>query len=198
MIGPDASARAAFARGVLAIAAAKPWRAVTIFDIADAARIPVSDLAGLAPSDAADVLDDHFDRAAAADVSGIDRAQTLRDRLFDLAMKRFEAMEPHRPALLALEEGRDGVAVAAAYGRAGRTARWLLTLAGAATEGVDGAAQVQALAVALTRAQRAWREDANGDFARTMAALDRSLRQTGSWASRLGMRGWDDPVQKQD
>ena len=35
MIGPDAAARAAFARGTLALAAGKPWRDVTIFDIAD-------------------------------------------------------------------------------------------------------------------------------------------------------------------
>jgi hypothetical protein len=194
MIGPDASVRAAFARGALAIAAHKPWKSVTIFDIADAARVTVSELAGLAPADAPDVLDDHFDRAAAADLSGVDRSQGLRDRLFDLAMKRFEAMEPHRAALLALEDGRDGVAVAAAFARAGRTARWLITLAGAPTDGVDGAAQVQALAVALTRAHRSWREDANGDFARTMATLDRSLRQTASWATRFGVKGWDEPA----
>lgn len=190
MMGPDASARAAFARGVLAIAASKPWRDVTIFDIADAAHVTVADLAGLAPGDAADVLDDHFDRLAAAEVSGADRAEPLRDRLFDLAMKRFEAMEPHRAALLALEENRDGVGVAAAFARAGRTARWLITLAGESVSGVDGTAQVQALAVALTRTHRAWREDKDGDFVRTMAALDKSLRQTETWASRLGVKGW--------
>ncbi|MDX2233074.1 MAG: hypothetical protein NW200_01130 [Hyphomonadaceae bacterium] len=186
MIGPDAAARAAFAKGVLKLAGAKPWRDVTIFDIAEAAHVDVASLAGLSPADAPDVLDDHFDRAAAEGVTGIDHSQPLRDRVFDLAMKRFEAMEPHRGALLALERGRDGVAAAAAYARAGRSARWLLTLAGERVDGVDGAAKVQALAVTLTRGHQAWREDADGDFAKTMAALDRSLRQTEEWGERLG------------
>lgn len=186
MIGPDAAARAAFAQGVLKIAGAKPWRDVTIFDIAEAAHADVATLAGLSPADAPDILDDHFDRASAEGVTGIDREQPARDRLFDLAMKRFEAMEPHRTAILALEQGRDGVAIAAAFARAGRTARWLLTLAGEKVDGVDGAARVQALAVALTRTHQAWREDADGDFVKTMAALDKALRQNEDWGERLG------------
>ena len=186
MIGPDATARAAFARGVLAVAGAQAWREVTIFDIATAAQTDVAAVAGLSPADAPDILDDHFDRAAAADVTGIDRTQVLRDRVFDLAMKRFEAMEPHRAALLALEDGRDGVAIASAYARAGRTARWLFTLAGESVDGVDGAAKVQGLAVVLTRAHAAWRDDKDGDFAKTMAALDKGLRSAESWSDRLG------------
>ncbi len=186
MIGPDATARAAFARGVLKIAGAKPWREVTIFDIADAAKVEAASLAGFSPADAADSLDDHFDRAAAAGVTAVDRTQGLRDRVFDVAMKRFEAMEPHRTALLALEDGRDGVAIASAFGRAGRTARWLLTLAGESVDGVDGAAKVQGLAVVLTRAHSAWRDDKDGDFVKTMAALDKGLRQAETWSERLG------------
>jgi hypothetical protein len=186
MIGPDANARASFAQGVLKVAGVKPWRDVTIFDIAEAAHADVAGLAGLSPADAPDVLDDHFDRAAAEGVTGVDHSQPLRDRIFDLAMKRFEAMEPHRAALLALEQGRDGVAIAAAYARAGRTARWLMTLAGERVDGVDGAAKVQALAVSLTRAHQAWRDDADGDFVKTMAALDKSLRQIEDWTERLG------------
>lgn len=186
MIGPDAQARAAFARGALKIAGSKPWREVTIFDIADAAKVEAASLAGVSPADAPDILDDHFDRAAAAGVTAVDRTQTLRDRVFDLAMKRFEAMEPHRAALLALDDGRDGVAIASAFGRAGRTARWLFTLAGENVDGVDGAAKVQGLAVVLTRAHSAWREDADGDFVKTMAALDKGLRSAESWSERLG------------
>jgi hypothetical protein len=187
MMGPDAAARAAFAQGVLRIAADKPWRETTIFDIATAAGVDIAAFAGLAPGDAADVLDDHFDRAVAAGLTEVDRGQALRDRLFDLAMKRFEAMEPHRQAILALEKDRDGVAIAAAFARAGRTARWLLTLAGERVDGVDGAARVQALAAALTRTHQVWRDDNDGGFARTMAELDRRLRQIEDWGGRLGL-----------
>jgi hypothetical protein len=187
MIGPDATARAAFARGALALAGAQPWREVTIFDIADAAGVKAASLAGLTPADAPDILDDHFDRAAAAGVTAVDRTQGLRDRVFDVAMKRFEAMEPHRAALLKLEDGRDGVAIASAFARAGRTARWLLTLAGESVDGVDGAAKVQGLAVVLTRTHSAWRDDADGSFTKTMAALDKGLRQAEDWSARLGI-----------
>ena len=186
MIGPDAAARDAFARGVLATAGGKLWREVTIFDIADAASVEVASLAGLSPADAPDILEDHFDRAAAAGVTTVDRSQGLRDRVFDIAMKRFEAMEPHRAALLALEDNRDGVAIAQAFARAGRTARWLLTLSGEAVDGVDGAAKVQGLAIVLTRTRGAWRDDTDGDFVKTMAALDKGLRQAETWSERIG------------
>ena len=188
MISPDPAARAAFAKGVLALAAEKNWRDVTIFDIASAAGADVASLAGLAPSDAADVVADHFDRAAAAGVAGIDREQGLRDRLFDLAMRRFEAMEPHRFAVVALDRVQDGLGQAVAFARTGRTARWLLTLAGEAVDGVDGAAKVQGLAVVLTRAHAAWKSDTDGDFTHTMAALDKGLREAETWAGRLGLR----------
>ena len=190
MIGPDAAARAAFARGVLALAGAKPWREITIFDIADAAKADVAALAGLSPADAPDVLDDHFDRAAAAGVTAVDHTQGLRDRVFDMAMKRFEAMEPYRAALLAMEGNRDGVAIAQAFARAGRTARWLLTLAGEAVDGVDGTAKVQGLAIVLTRAHAAWRDDTDGDFVKTMAALDKGLRSAETWSERIGLGRW--------
>lgn len=188
MISPDPAARAAFAKGVLALAADKTWRDITIFDIATAAGADVASLAGLAPSDAADVVADHFDRAAAAGVTSVDKEQGLRDRLFDLAMRRFEAMEPHRFAVLALDRVQDGLGQAVAFARTGRTARWLLTLAGEGVDGVDGAAKVQGLAVVLTRAQAAWKNDADGDFTRTMAALDKGLREAETWAGRLGLR----------
>lgn len=188
MISPDPAARAAFARGVLALAAEKNWRDITIFDIASAAGAEVASLAGLAPSDAADVVADHFDRAAATGVTSIDAEQGLRDRLFDLAMRRFEAMEPHRFAVLALDRVQDGLGQAVAFARTGRTARWLLTLAGEAVDGIDGAAKVQGLAVVLTRAHAAWKNDTDGDFTRTMAALDKGLREAETWAGRLGVR----------
>lgn len=188
MLGPDPAARAAFARGVLAIAAGRTWKDVTIFDIAAAAGTDVAALAGLSPADAADVLDDQFDREIAQGLREVDRTQTFRDRLFDLAMKRFEAMEPHRAALSAIEADRDGVAHASAFARAGRTARWILTLSGERVDGIDGAAKVQGLAVVLTRAREAWRADKDGDFARTMAALDKGLRQAEEWGARLGIK----------
>jgi hypothetical protein len=116
----------------------------------------------------------------------VDEASSLRDRLFDLAMRRFEAMEPHRAILTAIE-GKAGIAQAAAFARAGRTARWLLTLGGVPTEGVDGTARVQGLALVLTRAKAAWLRDQDKDFVRTMAALDQGLRQAEEWAGRLGI-----------
>lgn len=188
MISPDPAARAAFAKGVLALAGDRAWHEVTIFDIATAAKADVATLAGLAPSDASDVIDDHFDRAAAKGVTSIDATQGLRDRIFDLAMRRFEAMEPHRFALTALDRTQDGLGQAAAFARAGRTARWLLTLAGETVDGVDGAAKVQGLAVVLTRAHAAWKNDTDGDFTRTMAALDKGLRDAETWAGRLGLK----------
>jgi hypothetical protein len=179
-IPADTAARLDFARAALSLAAERPWRDVTIFDIASAARRPVADFYPATPADALDCIEELFDRQMAEGAEaagGVDLTQRLRDRLFDLLMLRFEAMEPHRAALLALDPGPDPVATAALHHRHVRLAGWAMALAGMDSDGVAAKARAQGLALLVAQVRAAWRQDTAGDFARTMAALDKGLRR---------------------
>lgn len=168
-----------FAEACLALAGDKAWQGVTLFDIAAQAGRSVVDFYPLTPADAYEAVDDYFDRKAAEGAEAPDSSALTRDRVFDAAMRRFEAMEEERAGVLALDKAleRDPMARAASFARAGRSARWLLALAG---ENPDPA-RVQALALVLIQARAAWRGDEAGDFAKTMAALDKGLRRAESF-----------------
>lgn len=193
----DPNHRLAIAEAGLRLLAERPWKSLDAFTLAEAAGLPIEALTGFALPDLADLAEAAFDRAVGKGMAAIDHAALVRDRLFDLAMRRFEAIEPHRAAVLALEqaEGRDPAALAVQHARAVRSARWILALAGLdAVGGVALAARAQGLAVILTQARAAWRQDGAGDFAKTMKALDGALRQAeqtfGKWA---GFEGKSEP-----
>jgi hypothetical protein len=176
--------RTLFAESCLALAAEKTWTRVTLFDIAGQAGRSAVDFYPLTPADAYEAVDDYFDRRAGEGAETPDSAALARDRVFDAAMRRFEAMEEERAGVLALDKTmeRDPIARAASFARAGKTARWLLALAG---ENPDPA-RVQALALVLIQSRAAWRGDEAGDFAKTMAALDKGLRRAESFFDSVG------------
>lgn len=184
----DPAVRRDLARAALSVATATPWREVTLLRLADAANRPVSDLYGASLGDALDCVEEAFDRAIADNMDQLDPAQSVRDRLFELIMRRFEAMEPHRAAVMAMEQGgdRDPTLMAAAHQRHVRCARWVLALAGLEADGMTGQARAQGLGVIIGQARAAWRGDDGGDFNKTMASLDKNLRRAeemfGRWA----------------
>jgi hypothetical protein len=175
----DSSIRRDLARAALSLAGSVPWREVTLIRLADAAARPVSDFYGATLGEAVDCVEEAFDRAIADATDELDPKQTVRDRLFELIMRRFEAMEPHREAVLAMEHGldRDPTLMAAAHQRHVRCARWVLAIAGMEADGMTGQARAQGLGVIIGQARAAWRGDSAGDFAKTMASLDKNLRR---------------------
>lgn len=184
----DSAIRRDLARAALSLAAATPWKELTLVQLAHAASRPVSDFYGASMGEAIDCVEEAFDRAIGEDLDKLDPAQSVRDRLFDLIMRRFEAMEPHREAVLAMEQGadRDPVLMGAAHQRNVRCACWVLALAGLEADGMTGNARAQGLGVIIGQARAAWRGDGAGDFNKTMASLDKNLRRAeemfGRWA----------------
>lgn len=184
----DPAIRRDLARAALSIAGARPWREVTLATLAHAASRPISDFYGASVGEAVDCVEEAFDRAIADSMDQLDPSQSVRDRLFELIMRRFEAMEPHRAAVLAMEHGvdRDPTLMASAHQRHVRCARWVLSLAGLEADGMTGQARAQGLGVIIGQARAAWRGDDAGDFAKTMASLDKNLRRAeemfGRWA----------------
>ncbi len=100
-----------------------------------------------------------------------------RERLFDVLMRRLEAMAPHRDAVRSLmRSARRNPPLALALNRlAVRSQQWMLTAAGINASGPRGMVRAQGLALLFASVLREWTRDEDAGLARTMAALDRAL-----------------------
>lgn len=168
-------------KGLLAaleLAAETAWADLTLSDIADAAGLALSDFHGVAGKDElAAYAETYFDSFMSEE--GVSHDETPRERLFDVIMLRFEAMEDHRAGLISLMKHRDRVPslllkLAAARKR---SADWALVSAGLDSQsGAPVPLKAVGIAYVIGKAERAWRKETSRDFALTMAALDRGLR----------------------
>ena len=166
------------AAAALALAADRPWPQISLRDIALKAELTFADLYALADGKSAVLahLSARFDRAALATVSADDAS--AHDRLFDAAMARLEAMEPHRAALIAISRA-EGVVVSVL--RFPRTARAILEAAGLDATPV----RLAAMTAVWARVVQVWRDD-EGALNRTMAELDQRLKQMADRLAKLG------------
>lgn len=167
----------------LKLAASKGWRATTPADIAAAAGISLAALYERFRSKGAilEAFIRRIDRAtlAGADKVAHDDTSSIRDRLFDLFMRRFDALDPHKQAVAALvrELPRHPLASLCLGGRLCRSMAWIASVAGVPTGGPLGRLRIKALAAIYLYAMRIWLRDDSGDHAKTMAALDKALER---------------------
>lgn len=120
-----------------------------------------------------------------------------RDRLFDLLMRRFDALRPYKAALdvLRRELPGDPITALCAANALVRSMRWMLEAADIPVCGVRGAVAVRLATAAYLSAMRVWRSDDSADLARTMAALDARLRRVERWfVPARGRRNGGEPV----
>ena len=157
------------ADAALSLAAEGPWREVTLRDIAAKAQTPFADLYAKANGKAALLsrISQRFDCAALAAAEG--EGEDVHDRLFDAAMARIEAMEPHRAALIAIARDENPLVIAR---NLPRTARAILEAGG-----VDATPpRLAAMTAVWLRIVQVWRDD-EGALNRTMAEIDKCLKQ---------------------
>jgi AcrR family transcriptional regulator len=118
---------------------------------------------------------------------------TPRERLFELIMRRFDALQPFRPGLrrIAREAGFDPGLFLIAGCNMDRMARWLLDAASIRlAEPIAGAAR-HALALLYGRVFNVWLRDDTADRSKTLAELDKRLGQLerlAGFAQRFGKR----------
>ena len=170
------------AQAALRLAADRPWREVSLRDIAAEAGLPFAEVYSRAPGKAALLLrlSRRLDRLALDRVAADDQP-AARDRLFEAFMSRLEAMEPHRAALIAVARA-EGVALAPALPR---TVRALLEASGVDTGGGRGALRLAAVTALWARVLQVWRDD-EGALNRTMAELDKQLARADDRLKRIG------------
>jgi AcrR family transcriptional regulator len=110
-----------------------------------------------------------------------------RERIFELVMRRFDALAPFKPALRAM--GRDAVMDPAALLRAimnlDRSAAWLLEASGAGLKGLAERLARAVLIAIYARVFTVWLDDDTPDLARTLAELDKRLQQAELVARRV-------------
>ena len=125
-------------------------------------------------------LDEAMLEIEAAELTGL----PPRDRVFELLMRRLEALVPFRPGLerLARDAGRDPCLLLATVCRLDRSLAWLQDAAGLRNSGVRARLARQALAAAYLQAMRVWRKDTAPDLGRTMVELDKQLRRVQAFA----------------
>jgi hypothetical protein len=110
----------------------------------------------------------------------------VRDRLFDMLMRRFDMLQAHRAgvkALLRTLPTDPATALLLASATQG-SMRWMLEAAGVDTTGPRGELRVQGLLAIWLWVVRAWDRDESEDLSGTMAATDTALQraeQMSSW-----------------
>ena len=110
-----------------------------------------------------------------------------RERLFDVLMRRIEAMAPYREATRSLIKSAScnpGLAFAL-NGLAVRSQTWMMTAAGVDAAGPRGMIRAQGLAALFASVLRTWVDDEDEGLARTLAALDRALARGQRWSGML-------------
>jgi AcrR family transcriptional regulator len=181
-------------RAALDLIAEKGWRAFTLADAAKRANLELEELRERYPSRGAllDAIFAGIDARVAAEGSyEANDSNPARDRLFDVLMRRFEALNAERAAILRLvqELPLDPKAAARAACRLGRSLQAALGLAGLETRGPKGMVRLKGLGAIYLYALNAWRADESADLSATMAALDRGLRVAENALSALRALG---------
>lgn len=177
------------------LAARQGWRDTSLADIAAEAGLALADLNGLVASRTGILLaySRGLDRVVLAGTPAELYDEGPRDRLFDILMRRFEAMRPHRDGLRAIARAGtcDPQAALAVGCRLLASMMWMLEGAGISTAGLKGRLRAKGLLVVYAQAMRAWLDDDSEDMSRTMAALDKGLRRAEAVESFLhrGRRG---------
>lgn len=172
----------------LTLAAQKPWNSISLAEIAREANKTLADFYGEIDKDGlVDELDQRLDKACCCEP--VEADASLRERVFEVAMLRFEEMEKHRDAILSIRKSWmfDPLRRLKAAGRRLRTARWMLTCA--EEDGLAIHANAVGLSAILFRAEEAWAKETSPDFTRTMAQLDRDLRSVEDFAEQFTSLG---------
>ncbi len=171
------------------LAAEGRWRDLSLAEIAEAAKLPISKVFPVYPSRQSilDAFVRRIDAAVLAESDAEDLEGSARDRLFDVLMRRFDALDPYKDAVatVAFDQARDPLAAVASACQLRRSMALMLEAAGLASGGARGVLRVKGLALIYLAALRVWLRDESEDKAHTMVALDKQLRRAEALVLRL-------------
>lgn len=169
----------------LRIAAEKPWQDVSLRQIGEAAGMNLAELSESfsSKSDVLRAFVRHVDKEVLAKAPAPQEGESQRDALFEVIMARFDVLEPYKSALRSIA-GSGEIEIAMIRPLLSSQA-WMLQAAGIDSDGPAGAMRTAGVASAYASVFRTWLEDDDPGLARTMAVLDRKLRNGESVMSGL-------------
>jgi AcrR family transcriptional regulator len=171
-----------------ALAAERGWRDLSLAEIAEAAKLPLSTVYPVFSSKQA-ILSGFARQVDAAMLAegAEDLDLPARDRLFDMIMRRFDALQPYKEGLGAILQDQlcDPLATCCGLDRLGRSMAATLEAAGFSTTGCRGVLRIKGLSAIYLSAVRVWLRDDSEDMAKTMAHLDKQLGRIDSLIGRF-------------
>lgn len=167
---------------------------VQLRDIAGEAGMSLLSLYDRMPgrTDLALFLSEEIDRSMVSAAEESDPASSIRDRLFELLMLRFDRLMPLKDALRQLgrpagsrEAGAVLTDLPGVLCSLRRSMGLALELAGASTSGIAGQVRMSALTLIYLATFRKWLSDDSPDLGATMKTLDQQLARAERWATRI-------------
>ncbi len=189
--GIDVTARAEAA--LLELVAERPFRTIGLSAVAERAGVALADLrqAWDGPLDGLSGFARRIDTGVlAGDDPGM-KGEPTKDRLFDVLMRRFDLLAPHRAGLKGLERSarRDPVLALHLSRLVVGSQAWMLEAAGVSAAGPRGALRALGLAAGLSRVVPVFLAEDESGLPKTMAALDTTLDRLSGLAHRV--RGFE-------
>jgi AcrR family transcriptional regulator len=186
---PASGAKTRIVDALMALAAERRWEDISISEIAARAGVNLAEFRDCFPSKGAvfAAFTRRIDRTVLEGVRDDLVGEPVKERLFDILMRRLDAMAPYKHSLESVLEWarRDPLAAAALNRSALNSMRFMLEAAGVDTEGAVGVIKLQGLVLAWSRVLASWLRDEDPGLARTMAALDRELTRGASIVARV-------------
>ena len=178
---PPAGNRDRIVDALMELAAEQPFEDVTISQIAERAGVSLADFRDLFVSKGAVLaaFNRRIDRIVLDGTTGDMADENTKERLFDILMRRFDALGPYRASVESIANWarREPIAAARLNTMALNSMRFMMEAAGADSEGAVGALKLQGLTIAWARLVNVWLNDDDPGLSATMAELDRTLKR---------------------
>ena len=165
----------------LDLAATKRWGDLSLPEIAEHAGVEIGTAILTLPSrtDILKALIDRIDHEVFKSLEVDPLDGTTKDKLFDMLMRRFDALQGHQAAMASVSSDliRDPISAACLGGRFLKSMALTLQAAGASSEGCSGHIRAKALGLVQINAARAWLKDEGAGMEHTMSTLDKGLQR---------------------
>lgn len=171
------------------VLADRGWHGITMRGIAAEAGLSLAELRQGFESPQA-ILEAHGRAVDAAVLEGTvdDPTASARDKLFDVLMRRLDALQPDRAGVVRLMHDLPTAPLLALWlsTKLLPSMAWMLEAAGLDANGPSGLLRAKGLGTIWLAALRAWEKDDSVDLSATMAALDRALDRADRVARMFG------------
>ncbi|MEQ8509450.1 MAG: TetR family transcriptional regulator [Rhodospirillaceae bacterium] len=163
----------------LKTASQQGWGELTLSDLADSVKEPFGLVVEVFPTTdrIAAYLFSRVDSIVLAAIPKIDHDESPRDRLFEVLMMRFDALQAERAGYAAILRSMQRRPFSMFMRIPGliHSMALILIVSGIDATGPFGVARAHALGAIYIMALRTWLKDDSSDMAQTMSALDKGL-----------------------